>query len=191
MARTIHKTEEAVPTVGYQAVLSPSKFGYSLAVAIPDEMLEALEVDREESLNWAKSKLKNPRRSVLKPEPWEEIADGLYKIKFSWKEETKPPIVDTEGSPVTDPKIPIYEGSRVKVAFYQKPYILRDGETYGTSLKLVGVQIVSIQSGAGVDAGDLGVEDVASLFGTTKGFKAGDPNITPAGETSNEVEDDF
>ena len=46
--------------------------------------------------------LKNPKRSVAKPEPWEEVTDGVYKIKFSWNEENKPPIVDTEGTVITD-----------------------------------------------------------------------------------------
>ena len=50
---------------------------------------------------------------------------------------TKPPVVDTEGVQVTDPNTPVYSGATVKLAFYQKPYILRDGVTYGTSLKLV------------------------------------------------------
>ena len=72
----------------------------------------------------------------------------------------------------------MYSGSRVKLAFYQKPYILKDGVTYGTSLKLVGVQLVSLQSGAGVDTGDMAAEDVAALFGKTEGFKANDPAVT-------------
>ena len=52
-----------------------------------------------ETLKWAESKLKNPKRSSLKPEPWEEIADGKYRIKFSWNAETRPPVVDT-GEPL-------------------------------------------------------------------------------------------
>jgi hypothetical protein len=82
----------------------------------------------------------------------------------------------------------MYAGSRVKLAFYQKPYILRDGVTYGTSLKLVGVQLVSLNNGAGVDTGDMSTEDVVAMFGTTEGFKASEPNITP---TLTETEDDF
>ena len=71
-------------------------------------------------------------------------------------------------------------GSRVKVAFYQKPYILKDGVTYGTSLKLVGVQVVSLSSAAGTDSGDLNSEQVAELFGNTKGYKTSEPNVVPA-----------
>jgi len=187
MPRTIHKTEQPVTLEGYKAVLKPSKFGYSLAALVSEDMIDALETDRAESLQWAQTKLKNPKRSTLKPEPWEEVSEGQYKIKFSWNEETKPPVVDTEGTHITDADTPMYSGSRVKLAFYQKPYILRDGVTYGTSLKLVGVQLVSLSASAGVDTGDMNADDVAALFGKTEGFKAGEPNVTPT-ETE---EDDF
>ena len=102
MPRTIHKTEQPVVLEGYQAVLKPSKFGYSLAALVGEDMIDALETDRSESLQWAQTKLKNPKRSTLKPEPWEEVSEGQYKIKFSWNEETKPPVVDTEGTHITD-----------------------------------------------------------------------------------------
>ena len=187
MPRNIQKTEQPVVLEGYQAVLKPSKFGYSLAALVDQSMVDVLEDDRVESLKWAESKLKNPKRSTLKPEPWEEVTEGQYKVKFSWNEETKPPVVDTEGTIITDDNTPMYAGSRVKLAFYQKPYILRDGATYGTSLKLVGVQLVSLNTAAGVDTGDMSTEDVAALFGKTEGIKAGEPNVTPSEST----EDDF
>ena len=178
MARTTIVTKEPVVLEGFQAIMKPSKFGYSLATTVDESMIEKLEADRTESLKWAESKLKNPKRSTLKPEPWEEVAAGQYKVKFSWNEENRPPIVDTEGTQITDDATPLYSGSKVKIAFYQKPYILRDGVTYGTSLKLVGVQVVSLNSEAGVDTGDMNSEDVAELFGKTKGFKTSEPNVT-------------
>ena len=184
MARNILKTAEPVILEGYQAVMKPSKFGYSLSAVVDSGLVDRLEDDRVETLKWAESKLKNPKRSVLKPEPWEEVAPDKYKVKFSWNEENKPPVVDTEGSPVTNTELPIYSGATVKLAFYQKPYILKDGVTYGTSLKLVGVQLVSLNSEAGVDTGDMSVENVAALFGTTQGFKQSDPVVTPAPEES-------
>jgi hypothetical protein len=189
MARTILKTADPVILDGYQAVLKPSKYGYSLSALVDSVLVEQLESDRVDTLKWAESKLKNPKRSTLKPEPWEEVSEGKYKVKFSWNEETKPPVVDTEGTHITDENLPIYSGAKVKLAFYQKPYILRDGVTYGTSLKLVGVQLVSINSEAGVDTGDMNAEDVAALFGTTTGFKASDPNVTPA--ESNVEDEEF
>jgi hypothetical protein len=42
--------------------------------------------------------------------------------------------------------------------------------------------VVSLNSEAGVDTGDMNTEDVAALFGTTKGYKASEPNVTPAPE---------
>ena len=79
---------------------------------------------------------------------------------------------------------------QLNLAFYQKPYILRDGVTYGSSLKLVGVQVVSVKGEAGVDTGDLDAEVVAELFGNTAGFKTSDPNVTPS-PTTNDEEEDF
>ena len=189
MSRTIHKTDKPVPLEGYQAILSKGKFGYSLSAIVGDDLINTLESERTEVLKWAESKLKNPKRSTLKPEPWEEVSDGKYKLKFSWNEEKRPPVVDTEGVPVTDVKTPLYGGSTVKLGFYQKPYILRDGVTYGSSLKLVGVQVVSVKGEAGVDTGDLDADAVAELFGNTSGFKTGDPNVTPT--TNEEDEEDF
>ena len=95
-------------------------------------------------------------------------------------------MVDTEGTPVTDEATPVYSGATVKIAFYQKPYILKDGITYGTTLKLVGVQLVSLNAKAGVDTGNMSADAAAELFGKTDGFKASDPVITP-----NAMEDDF
>ena len=191
MSRTIHKTDKPVTLEGFQAILSPSKFGYSLSAVVDSSVIEKLETERAEVLKWAESKLKNPKRSTLKPEPWEEVAEGKYKIKFSWNEDNRPPVVDTEGTQVTDTKTPLYEGSTVKLGFYQKPYILRDGVTYGSSLKLVGVQVVSVKGEAGVDTGDLDADAVAELFGTTAGFKTADPNVTTTNETDSPDDDDF
>ena len=70
-------------------------------------------------------------------------------------------------------------------------YILKDGVTYGSSLKLVGVQVVSLNAEAGVDTGDLSADAVAELFGKCDGFKNSDPNVTPAPPSSVEEDDDF
>ena len=186
MPRTIHKTEEPVVLEGYQAVMKPSKFGYSLSAVVDESMTDTLEKEREGFQTWWDGKLKNPKRSVQKPEPWEEVATGQYKVKFSWNEERRPPVVDTEGSPILDEDIPLYSGSRVKLAFYQQPYVLKDGVTYGSSLKLLALQVVSLNNSAGVDTGDMSAEDAADIFGKTEGFKAPDPSVTP-----NMADEDF
>ena len=190
MARTIHKTDDPVTLAGYQAVLKPSKYGYSLGAIVGQDVVDLLEEERINILKWAESKLKNPKRSTLRPEPWEEVEEGKFIIKFSWAEDKRPPVVDTEGTPITNVDTPVYEGSKVKLGFHQKPYILRDGVTYGTSLKLSGVQIVSIQTGAGIDSGDLDEDGVAELFGKTSGFKADDPNVSAVTQEV-EPDDDF
>ena len=192
--RNIHVTPEPVTLEGFQAVLKPSKFGYSLKAIVGEEIISTLETEREDCLKWAESKLKNPKRSTLKPTPWEEVTKGKYLIKFSWSDDKRPPVVDTEGTPITNTDTPVYAGSKVKLGFTQKPYILRDGVTYGASLKLSGVQIVAIQSEVGVDSGDLDEAGAAELFGSTDGFKAQEPNVVPAFEDaapSSVEEDDF
>ena len=191
MSRNTFVTPEPVLLDGYQAVMQPSKFGYSLAAIVDEDMVDKLEEDRVESLKWAQSKLKNPKRSSVKPEPWEEIEPGKWRVKFSWNEDTKPPVVDTDGTVITDTRLPLYSGSTVKLAIYQKPYILRDGITYGTSLKLKGIQVVSLSSSAGVDVGDMSEEDVIDLFGTTAGYKAIMPNVLQNEPSSVEDTDDF
>ena len=187
MARNIFKTETPVVLEGYQAVMKPSQYGYSLMTVVGEDMIEKLEADRVDSLKWAESKLKNPKRATLRPEPWEEVAEGKYKIKFSWNEDQRPAFVDTEGTAITDENTPIYSGSQLKLAFYQKPYLLKDGVTYGTRLVLLGGQVVSLSSDAGVDSGDLNAEDIAELFGTTKGYKISQPSVTT--ETTDDAAD--
>ena len=189
--KNIHVTKDPVTLEGYQAILKPSKFGYSLKAVVGQEIVDALETERADCLKWAESKLKNPKRATLKPTPWEEVENGKFIVKFSWAEEKKPPVVDTEGTPITNKDVPVYEGSKVKLGFHQKPYILKDGTTYGTSLKLSGIQVISIQSGAGVDTGDLDENGVAELFGKTSGFKADDPNVSPDLAPSSVEDDDF
>ena len=87
MSKNILKTAQPVVLDGYQAVMKPSKYGYSLSAIVDGVMVEKLEADRVDALKWSESKLKNPKRSVLKPEPWEEVAPDKYKVKFSWNED--------------------------------------------------------------------------------------------------------
>jgi len=171
--KTTHVTDE-IKLEGFQAILEPGKFGYSLSAVVTEQLIDKLEAERTEVLKWAESKLKNPKRATLKPTPWEEVAEGKYKLKFSWSEDRRPPVVDSEGTVVQNKKTPLYGGSTVKLAFFQKPYIMKDGVTYGSSLKLQGVQIVSLNTEAGISADDLSDKEISDLFGQTEGFKASD-----------------
>ena len=189
MTKNVHVTNE-VQLEGFQAILEPGKFGYSLSAVVDESVIDALETERTALLEWAESKLKNPKRATRKPPPWEEVADGKYKIKFSWGEDRSPGVVDTEGTPVTDKKTPLYGGSTVKLGFFQKPYILRDGVTYGSSLKLLGVQVVAVGEGAAVDTDSMDEADVADMFGKTDGFVATATGRNPETETINEQEEE-
>ena len=192
MPKNVHVTDE-IKLEGFQAILEPGKFGYSLSAVVDNTIIDKLETERADVLKWAESKLKNPKRATLKPTPWEEVADGKYKIKFSWGEDKRPGVVDTEGTPVTDTKTPLYGGSTVKLGFFQKPYILRDGVTYGSSLKLLGVQVIAVGEGAAVDTDSMDEEEVADLFGKTEGFRTSEPKpvAAPAPEDEEEEEEDF
>ena len=191
MPKNVHVTDE-IKLEGFQAILEPGKFGYSLSAVVDESTIDALETERQALLGWAESKLKNPKRATLKPTPWEEVADGKYKIKFSWGEDKRPGVVDTEGTPITDKKTPLYGGSTVKLGFFQKPYILRDGVTYGSSLKLLGVQVVAVGEGAAVDTDSMNEEQVADMFGKTEGFVATQTARNPETTTIDvEEEEDF
>ena len=188
-----HVTQEPVTLDGFQAVLKPGEWGYKLSALVQEELISTLEEERESALEWARSKAKNPKRVTVKPEPWEELDNqkGTYHLRFSWRDGDKiiPVVVDTEGTQIKDTDTPVYSGSKVKLAFFQKPYVLPSGDI-GTSLKLKAVQVVSLNSGAGVvDNGDMTAEDAAELFGSTKGFKVEDPAVDAA--PCSVEEDDF
>ena len=128
---TTYVTKEPVLLDGFQAVLKPGEWGYKLAAVLPESIVKDLEEERESALEWARSKAKNPKRVTVKPEPWEEIDSkpGFYQVRFSWKDGDKyvPVVVDTEGTAITDETTPIYSGTMVKIAFFQKPYVLPAG----------------------------------------------------------------
>jgi len=190
---TTHVTKEPVLLEGFQAVLKPGEWGYKLSAVLSENFVKDLEEERESALEWARSKAKNPKRVTVKPEPWEEIDNkpGFYQVRFSWKDGDKhvPVVVDTEGTAITDENTPIYSGTMVKLAFFQKPYVLPTGDI-GTSLKLKAIQVVSLNTGAGVvDDGDMTPEEATALFGATKGFKVSEPN--PVAESTTEEDEDF
>ena len=176
-------TQEPVLLEGYQAILKPSKFGYSMVAIIEDEeLIERLDAKRQELVEQTlkSPKLKNPKRATLKPEPWEEVSAGRYSLKFSWKAESKPVIVDSDGVTVTNTSLPIYSGSTVRVSFDLSPYILKDGVTYGTSVKAAAIQLITVSS-----TGDaaLTADQAADVFGAYEGgFKAADAPEYPEGD---------
>ena len=53
MARNIHITPDPVTLSGYQAVLKPSQFGYSLKAVVDSDIVDKLEEERVDCLKWA------------------------------------------------------------------------------------------------------------------------------------------
>ena len=182
---TTHVTKEPVVLEGFQAILKPGEWGYKLSALLDASIVNQLEKERESALEWARSKAKNPKRVSIKPEPWEELEDrpGTYQVRFSWKDGDKyfPVIVYTEGTAITDQETPVYSGSKVKLAFFLKPWILPTGDI-GTSLKLKAIQIVSLNTGAAsIAEKEVSAEDAVELFGASEGFKV---DSNPAAETT-------
>ena len=170
-----HVTSSPVILEGFQAILAPGEWGHKLAALIPKSLVDELEEERESCLEWAKTKAKKRNRVTVKHPAWEELDNdsGMYQIKFSWKPDDKivPTVVDTEGTLITDKDTPLYSGSKVKLAFVQKPYCLPD-DTIGSSVKLKCIQVVSLNNSAGLkDEGNLTPEDAQTLFGIAKGLR--------------------
>ena len=55
---------------------------------IPEDILTKIEKDRKELLKWVDTKLENPKRVALNPEPWDD--EGL--CKYSYSDTAKKPI---------------------------------------------------------------------------------------------------
>jgi hypothetical protein len=65
-----------------------------------------------------------------------------------------------------------------------KPYVY--ATKVGCSFKVRGAQILKLVGSGGSDSGDLDLDDVAALFGTSNGFKAGSPSFKPNEEAADE-----
>lgn len=149
-------------------------FGYT----VPKATLEKMESDREELLEWARSKSSGRVQEAMTP--WDEA--GLVKYSYgafdgSRKPKPEPVFVDTDGAPLA-PEIlrDVRAGTKANLIVQQKPYSM--GPNIGTSLRVVGVQVVELVTGNGaVDSGTLSVDEVADMFGKVDGFKASDPAV--------------
>lgn len=163
-------TKKPVVLEGYQALLRPSKFGHKIEAIIEDEdLIAALDAKYAElnAQSLKNPKIKNPRRASAKPTPWEEVSAGRFKISFKWDEDSKPTIVDSQGVPIRDNSLRVYSGSTVRVAFDLRPYILKDGVTYGVKVVPSAIQVVSIASSYAPAA--LDEEEASELFGVVDG----------------------
>ena len=83
MPRNTLVTPEPVVLEGYQAVFKPSKYGFGLKAIVDQDMVDKLTADRVDSLKWAESKLKNPKRSTLGQNLGKKLKVRLVNILLS------------------------------------------------------------------------------------------------------------
>lgn len=152
----------------------------TFAITIPTDVLADVENDREELIEWAKTKLGNPKRLEIKLPQWDE--DGL--VKYSYLGETNRPavvFVDTEGSPLSKEVLAsIRKGTKVRVIAQQSPYTK---PVVGTKFRILGCQVLELVTGNGaVDSGSLTEEDVVAMFqaAAIDGYKASEPQVRKA-----------
>eukprot|EP00487_Bulimina_marginata_P010193 TRINITY_DN5009_c0_g1_i1.p1 TRINITY_DN5009_c0_g1~~TRINITY_DN5009_c0_g1_i1.p1 ORF type:complete len:218 (-),score=47.82 TRINITY_DN5009_c0_g1_i1:176-751(-) len=164
----------------------------TFAYTIPADTLNQIETDREELLTWAESKASG--RVQVAMTPWDDA--GVCKYTYgegdgSRKAKPEPVFVDTSGDPIEKAVLMgVRKGTKVNIIVDQKPYAM--GPNVGTSMRVIGVQIVELVSGNGaVDSGDMSVADVAAMFGSVEGFKADSPAVRPAATASTEDSYDF
>jgi len=150
----------------------------SFAYQLPAELLETVEADRTELLDWAKSKATG--RVQVAMTPWDD--SGMCKYTYGEGDGTRkvkpdPVFVDSTGVPIEKSVLrDVRKGTKVNLIVQQKPYCV--GPNAGTSLRVVGVQIIELATGNGaVDSGDLSVEEVAGMFGAVKGYSQADPAV--------------
>lgn len=156
----------------------------TFSYAIPQETLPQVEEDRVELIKWAKSKASGRVQEAITP--WDDA--GLCKYTYgvgdgARKPKPAPVFVDSDGQPIApDVLRDVRKGTKVRLIVQQKPYAM--GPNVGTSLRVLGVQIIELATGNGaVDSGDLSVEDVAALFGSVDGYKASEPAVRKAEDT--------
>ena len=156
----------------------------TFAYAIPHDTLTKVEEDRVELIKWAKSKASGRVQEAMTP--WDDA--GVCKYTYgegdgSRKPKPEPVFVDSDGKPVEKSVLlSVRKGTKVNLIVDQKPYAM--GPNVGTSMRVIGVQIIELATGNGaVDSGSLSVEDVAELFGAVDGFKASEPAVRKVEET--------
>jgi hypothetical protein len=174
---------------GYVNALKPAgKFNnccFSFTLS-KNDMLK-FDLAYEQAMVWGENKMAGKRFTKELPK-WD---DAGY-VKYSYGGDANNPMfpwVDTDGVPLYVDTT-IWKGTVVKLIIDLKPYVY--STKVGCSLKVKGAQVIKLVSSGGSDSGDLELEDVASLFGTTDGFKLGSPSFQPdEPEADDEDSDDI
>ena len=140
---------------------------------IPDSVLEEAEKDRQELLAWVETKVTG--RVTTNVPKWDE--EGLVKYSFDGDTgRARPVFVDAVGDPIDLSVLKtIAKGTKVQIICQQVPYTK---PAKGTTLKVLGVQVIELVAMNGAsDSGTLSTEDVVAMFGSTNGFRNGQPVV--------------
>ena len=157
---------------------------------LPEAILEKAQADREELLKCVATKVDNPKRLNTNLPKWDE--EGL--VKYSYDGDTgrdKVLFVDTEGQVLDDAtRASIRKGTKVRLIVDHKPY---SKPAMGTTLKVLGAQVIELVSGEVTDSGDLTEEDIVALFAAepAAGFKQSAPAPRKATTDGDEETYDF
>lgn len=187
MARfTIETTLE-----GYVSVGEPGgKYNnMTMAFRIPADRLPELEADYESAIEWAKTKVGSGRVTV-EPQKWDE--EGLVKYTFGG-DNGKPdfPFVDCDGDILSrEVRASIRKGTKVRLIINLNGYPY--GNKVGCSFKVLGAQVLELNSGAVTDSGSLSDEEVVELFVKNykaSGYKAAEPSPRKSEEVTAEAYD--
>mgnify|MGYP003680934303 CR=1 FL=1 len=147
----------------------------TFAYTIPSDVVELLEKEREELLDWARSKSSGRVQEAFAP--WDDDGVAKYSYGEARPKNPIPVFVDSTGVPLETAVLrDIREGTEARLIIQHKPYAIPG--KIGTSLKVVGFQLTKLVAGNGAsDSGDLSVDEVVGMFGAVKGFSQADPAV--------------
>ena len=177
---------------GYIRVDEPNQYGCTFEYTIPQEIIKEMDSDREDLLDWCRTKL--PKADKVRDLPWANGSTVKYQYQQPDTKSPNPAVVwvDTEGTHIEkDVLRSVREGTKVRLIVQQKPNPYAD--KIGTKLVVLGAQILELHAGKVVDSGALETNDVQSLFAAAPvvdGYKQSAPQVR-GGEAEPAVAGDY
>jgi len=166
---------------------------YSCNIYVDDAEAKAFTdvIDKAYTENLAETKKLNKGKQIkVGPKPYaSENGKTLFKIKMKGKigdVEVRPVVVDSSGQPITDTIV--YGGSKVKVSADVVPYYVATTGA-GISLRLVGVQILELQTKPLPSMASLGFKEEKGYVHSEEETTA--PAAAATNETSKNQKEDF
>ena len=143
---------------------------------IPEDILAQLENEREELLDWCRTKAKG--KVLVDFAPWERKDDGLVSYSYSNESRNPEPVfVDSDGTPVEKSVLrAMRPGTVVNMIVTHKPSMPPGKIT--TKLVVHGLQIIKLCTASGAsDSGSFSEDEVTAMFGTVEGYKQDEPSV--------------